>query len=87
MAEPDTTEPFLSMREAVMEVRRDVKEIGTNMVTKSELAAVDGRLRKVENSGLRFAGVRATIVMGISGLAGLAGLVLGSLSVAHYYFT
>lgn len=74
------------MREAVMEIRRDVKDLALTTATKAEVGALDGRVRKIENSGLRLAGGRAAVVMVISGLAGFAGLVLGSLSVAHYYF-
>lgn len=86
MAE-DTTEPFLSMREAVMEIRRDVKELAQTSVTRTEFLVVVEDVRQLQNTGFRFAGTKAAVLMATSALAGFAGLILASLTVAHYYFT
>lgn len=48
-------EPFITMKEAVLETRRDVKEIGerlTTLATKTELAGHEIRIRELETTAV-----------------------------------
>lgn len=80
------TEPFLSMRDAVMEIRKDVKDL-TKVIervdregsigTKQELNDHETRIRELETTGFRARGAFATLGIAASFLAGLAGLGVG----------
>lgn len=82
-------EPFLSMRDAVMEIRADVKDLADSLAridregsmgTKEELKDHDVRLRSLENNGLRLSGAWAATGILAAVLGGLSGIVMGALA-------
>lgn len=79
-------EAFLTLREAVMEIRGDVKDLGLKFAAidaetlKRTQADHEKRLRDLEDTGFRLAGAWATIGLVTAGVMSLAGLGLGLLS-------
>lgn len=80
--------PFLSMREVVMEIRSDVKDLAKKLEridregsigTKQELDDHERRLRDLERTGWRSSGSWATVSLLFVSLMSLAGLTLGVL--------
>src|SRR5262249_1743470 len=78
-------ETFLTVREAVLEIRGDVKELGAKLDridrdgsigTKAELEDHEHRLRLLESSGFRFAGALTFAAILLSFTVGVAGLVV-----------
>lgn len=72
----DTALPFLSMREAVLEIRRDVKDLSVSMsamASKDEFQDHEGRLRSLER--FRFS------VPSAAALAAVAAIVV---AVSHF---
>lgn len=79
-------EPFLTMRDAVMEIRDDVKGLAAHIDridregsigTKQDLDDHENRIRVLEGGSSRLAGAWATAGIAASVLAGLAGLAVG----------
>lgn len=71
MAPTDNPTEGLTLRELVLEVRTDVKELR---------ADADRRLTVLEANGFRVQGAWTTISVGAAVLMGSAGLVLGVIS-------
>jgi hypothetical protein len=78
-----------SVKEIVVEIRNDVKELARqidridregSIGTRQDLADHENRLRTLESSDFRFQGAWATLGVIAGACAGLAGLALGALS-------
>lgn len=78
-------EPFITMKEAVLETRRDVKEIGEKLgtlATKAELQAHDNRLRVLETTAVTDTAMRKERKQMYRGaIAILASFVLPALAI------
>lgn len=70
----------LSLRELVLEVREDVKDIKVNYVSKADLTTQVIRIDGLEDSKLILRGAWLSVGVLCSVVAGTAGLVIGSLA-------
>lgn len=96
--QPDPSNPraddtFLTMRQAVMEIRDDVKTLASHLDridregsigTKAELEDHEKRLRIVETTGLRMSSAWATIGLSASFIVALAGVAAGATSLLFH---
>jgi hypothetical protein len=71
---------FLTMRDVVLEIRADVKDLKATAASKTDIEDHETRIRGLEQAGFRLSGAWSTV--GVLGgvLAGIAGLALGLLS-------
>jgi len=80
MAEPNGNGVGLSLRELVLEVRDDVKDLKENSVSKAAFVVQDQRIHDLEESKLILRGAWLSLGVAVSVVAGLAGLFIASLA-------
>lgn len=74
------TEPFLTVREMVSEIRQELKEMRAEVAQRAVTDDHEERIRGLETATHTLRGVWLTLGVAASLIAGAAGLVLGVIS-------